>query len=53
MGLDVQSVFWVINFLVLGFLFGERAMRNILPLLQQRMGGAATGTAGAQSQAKG
>lgn len=51
MGLDVQSVFWIINFLVLGFLFGERAMRNVLPLLQQRMGGAAAGAA--QSQAKG
>lgn len=38
-GLDFQSAFWIINFLVLGFLFGERAMRNVLPLLQQKMGG--------------
>lgn len=37
-GLDFQSAFWIINFLVLGFLFGERAMRNVLPLLQQKMG---------------
>lgn len=32
-GLDVTSAFWVINFLVLGFLFGERAAKNVLPLL--------------------
>ena len=38
-GLDFQSAFWMINFLVLGFLFGERAMRNVLPLLQRKMGG--------------
>lgn len=37
-GLDFQSAFWIINFLVLGFLFGERAMRNVLPLIQKRMG---------------
>lgn len=36
--LDLQSAFWVINFLVLGFLFGERAMRNVVPLFKQRMG---------------
>lgn len=48
-GLDFQSAFWMINFLVLGFLFGERAMRNVLPLLQKRIGGAAT----AESDAKG
>lgn len=27
----VSNAFWVINFLVLGFLFGERAMMNIMP----------------------
>lgn len=29
--------FWTINFLVLGFLFGERAVANILPLVIQFM----------------
>jgi len=33
-GLNLVSAFWVINFLVLGFLFGERAMRNVLPIIQ-------------------
>lgn len=28
-----QSALWVINFLVLGFLFGERAVQNVAPLL--------------------
>lgn len=36
---DLQSAFWMINFLVLGFLFGERAMRNVMPFFQARMGG--------------
>ncbi len=30
-----ESAFWIINFLVLGFLFGERAVKNILPLVTQ------------------
>nr|VFJ94217.1 MAG: hypothetical protein BECKLFY1418A_GA0070994_103813 [Candidatus Kentron sp. LFY] len=30
--IDIEPAFWIINFLVLGFLFGERAMRNVLPL---------------------
>jgi len=30
-----QTALIVINFLVLGFLFGERAMQNVLPLLVQ------------------
>lgn len=30
-----ESAFWIINFLVLGFLFGERATKNILPLVTQ------------------
>lgn len=36
---DVQeSALWVINLLVLGFLFGERAVKNIMPLISQYMG---------------
>lgn len=34
-GSQLQSAFWVINFLVLGFLFGERAVRNVAPLVRQ------------------
>ncbi len=30
-----ENAFWVINFLVLGFLFGERAIKNVLPLVNQ------------------
>lgn len=37
-GLDLINVFWVINLLVLGFLFGERAMRNVLPIVQSKFG---------------
>ena len=33
-GANIESAFWVINLLVLGFLFGERAMRNVLPLIK-------------------
>lgn len=29
-----ENCFWVINALVLGFLFGERALRNLAPVLQ-------------------
>jgi len=29
-----ENCFWVINVLVLGFLFGERALRNLAPVLQ-------------------
>lgn len=32
-----ESCFWIINFLVLGFLFGERALKNVGPLLAQIM----------------
>ena len=32
-GLDLMSAFWVINVLVLGFLFGERAVRNVMPVI--------------------
>lgn len=27
-----ESALWIINFLVLGFLFGERAIQNVMPL---------------------
>lgn len=29
----LESAFWVINVLVLGFLFGERAVKNVMPLI--------------------
>ena len=32
---DLVSTFWAINLLVLGFLFGERAVKNVMPLLKQ------------------
>ncbi len=32
-----ESAFWVINFLVLGFLFGERAVKNVTPLVSEMM----------------
>ena len=28
----LKSAFWIINFLVLGFLFGERTLKNVLPI---------------------
>ena len=40
---DLVSTFWAINLLVLGFLFGERAAKNILPLLQQKLSRGAAG----------
>ncbi len=36
---DTTKVFWIINFLVLGFLFGERAMKNVMPLINKSKGG--------------
>lgn len=36
---NLESAFWMINFLVLGFLFGERAMRNVLPLFKNFQAG--------------
>ena len=30
-----ESALWVINLLVLGFLFGERAIKNVMPLVAQ------------------
>ena len=35
--MGLESAFWLVNFLVLGFLFGERAMKNVLPLLRQKL----------------
>ncbi len=32
-GSQKENAFWIINFLVLGFLFGERAIKNIIPLV--------------------
>ena len=32
--MELQTAFYVINFLVLGFLFGERALVNLLPVLE-------------------
>lgn len=31
----ISNAFWVVNFLVLGFLFGERAVTNIMPFMIQ------------------
>lgn len=30
-----ESALWVINLLVLGFLFGERAVKNVMPLITE------------------
>jgi len=32
-----ESALWVINTLVLGFLFGERAVKNVMPFMTQFM----------------
>jgi len=29
----LKSAFWIVNLLVLGFLFGERAVKNVMPLI--------------------
>ncbi len=34
-GMTMQSAFWIINALVLAFLFGERGLKNILPLISR------------------
>lgn len=33
----LANAFWVVNFLVLGFLFGERAVVNIMPFITEMM----------------
>lgn len=38
-----ESALWVINFLVLGFLFGERAVQNVAPLIGEILAKRATG----------
>lgn len=35
--LNLVSAFWVVNALVLGFLFGERALKNVLPYVGRIM----------------
>lgn len=32
---QMESAFWVINFLVLGFLFGEQVIKNVVPLVNE------------------
>ena len=32
---QIKSAFWVINFVVIGFYFGERAIKNVLPLAKE------------------
>lgn len=32
-----ESTMWVINILVLGFLFGERAIKNVMPVITEMM----------------
>ena len=34
---QLESAFWLVNFLVLGFLFGERAVKNVVPLVQNML----------------
>lgn len=34
-GSQYGTVFWIINLLVLGFLFGERAIKNVSPLIER------------------
>jgi hypothetical protein len=52
-GMDIQSAFWLINFLVLGFLFGERAVLNIIPVLQNKMGAQPPAAGSSQDRAVG
>ena len=37
LGEQQESAMWVINILVLGFLFGERAIQNVAPLIAELM----------------
>ncbi len=36
-GSQVESCFWIVNLLVLGFLFGERAVKNLSPLIERML----------------
>lgn len=42
---QLESAFWIINFLVLGFLFGERAVKNVAPIVNDMIA-KRTGNAG-------
>jgi hypothetical protein len=35
---QTESAFWLLNLLILGFLFGERAVRNVMPMINKRIG---------------
>ena len=37
-GSETESAFWLLNLLILGFLFGERAVRNVMPVINRRLG---------------
>lgn len=37
-GSQTESTFWLLNLLILGFLFGERAIRNVMPMVNKRIG---------------
>ena len=34
---QTESAFWLLNLLILGFLFGERAVRNVMPMVNRRL----------------
>ena len=36
-GSRLESAFFTVNLLVLGFLFGERAVKNVMPLFERMM----------------
>ena len=35
---QLKSAFWLLNLLILGFLFGERAVKNVIPVINQHIG---------------
>ncbi len=37
LGEQQESALWIVNILVLGFLFGERAVQNVAPLISELM----------------
>ncbi|MGB1238833.1 MAG: hypothetical protein ACPG4U_11525 [Pseudomonadales bacterium] len=37
-GSQLDAVFWLLNLLILGFLFGERAAKNVLPVINRQLG---------------
>ncbi|OEU65196.1 MAG: hypothetical protein BBJ57_05790 [Desulfobacterales bacterium PC51MH44] len=37
-GSETESAFWLLNLLILGFLFGERAVSNVMPMINRRLG---------------